>query len=430
MDRKNTANKVLLGVFLLFILASVLKYFYRDLIAVQLFSFITEAAVVGGVADWFAVTALFRKPLGFPWHTALITRHRDRVISAMADMIEHELLTIHSIKQRVDKICFVSLLIDWVEHRDGKLLLKRLFINHSIDILAGIDTKATSLYVDDMLKNRIREMNLSLHVRRAIQWAVKHKQYEKLIICIIDECIPMIQSSGTQKYIYQQLLKIREKQTRSIFEKAVFWLGEQTDSINLSEAADAVHEELLAALHAAKQTDHTLYKWVHDKLLVMIEELESQDSWPEILENWKHAVADEMDTTQIANDFIQIAVEDVENSSNSPILRWLDDQMQIYWGNFIQNQQAQIWLEAGIKQAVYKLIENEHRLIGIIVKNVLNTFSDEDLNQFIENKAGDDLQWIRINGCVVGGFVGLGLFVFLHVIYEPFVVTAVQEIFK
>jgi len=430
MDRKNTANKVLSGVFLLFILASVLKYFYKDLIAVQLFSFITEAAVVGGVADWFAVTALFRKPLGFPWHTALITRHRGRVIGAMADMIENELLTIQSIKQRVDKICFVSLLIDWVEHRDGKLLLKKLFINHSIDILAGIDAKAASLYLDDMLKNRVREMNLSPYVKRAIQWAVKHKQYEQLIICIIDECISMIQSSGTKKLIYQQLLKIKEKQTRSIFEKAVFWLGEQTDSINLSEAADAVYEELLITLHAAKQTDHTLYKWVHDKLLAMAEQLESQGSWSEVLENWKHAVAEEMDTTQLAGDFVQIALEAARDSSNSPILRWLDDQMQMYWDNFIENEQAQIWLETGIKQAVYKLIENEHRLIGIIVKNVLNTFSDEDLNQFIEDKAGDDLQWIRINGCVVGGFVGLGLFVFLHVIYEPFVVAAVQEIFK
>lgn len=63
-----------------------------------------EAAVVGGVADWFAVTALFGKPLGFPWHTALIAiLTRGRVISAVADMIEHELLSVNSIKERIEK---------------------------------------------------------------------------------------------------------------------------------------------------------------------------------------------------------------------------------------------------------------------------------------------------------------------------------------
>ena len=135
MKRKNIANHFLAGVFLLFVVASVLKYFYNELLSVQLLCFVTEASVVGGVADWFAVTALFRMPLGFPWHTALITRHRGRVISALADMIEYELLSVRSIKERVDKICFVRLLIDWVENEDGKLMLKKLFNKHSIDVI-------------------------------------------------------------------------------------------------------------------------------------------------------------------------------------------------------------------------------------------------------------------------------------------------------
>ena len=92
MDRKNMANKVLAGFFLMFVLASILKYFYKESLAVQLFGFVSEAAVVGGVADWFAVTALFRKPLGFPWHTAVITRHRGRVISGREELLDFEVL--------------------------------------------------------------------------------------------------------------------------------------------------------------------------------------------------------------------------------------------------------------------------------------------------------------------------------------------------
>jgi len=430
MDRRNMANKVLAGFFILFVLASVLKYFYKGSLAVQLLSFVTEAAVVGGVADWFAVTALFRKPLGFSWHTALITRHRGRVISAMADMIEYELLSIQSIKERVDKICFVSLLIDWVENNDGKLLLKNLFSKHSGDVLAGIDGEALVLYLDDMLKSKVRKIMLAPHIKIATKWAVEHNKYEQAVSCIVDECINMVQKHETKQLIYHQLLKIRDEQTKSIFEKAIFWLAEQTDSINLSEAADAVYEELLAILSEAKHPDHILYKWVHAKLLEMIDQLESPGSWSEAIEEWKQTVVTDMDVTQFVTNFIQLTLEAVRHSSNSPILLWLYEQVQNYWDDFTKNQQAQTWLEVGIKQAVHKLIEKEHQLIGVIVKNVLNTFSDDNLNQFIEDKAGDDLQWIRINGCVVGSIVGLGLFVFLHFIYDPYVVPAVQGIVR
>jgi len=424
------ANKFLAGVFLLFVLASVLKYFYKELLAVQLFSFVTEAAVVGGVADWFAVTALFTKPLGFPWHTALITRHRGRVINAMADMIEYELLSIQSIKQRVDKIYFVSLLIEWVENKDGKLLLKNLFSKHSEDVLAGIDGENLALYLDEILKIKVRTITITPHIKMAIKWVVMHKKYEQVVSCVVDECINILQKSEIRQLIYQQLLKIREQQTKSIFEKAVFWLAEQTDSINLSQAADVIYEELLAILSEAKQTDHILYKWIYANLLEIIDQLESPGSWLAAIEAWKEVVAKEMDTTQVTTHFAEVALEAIKDSSNSPVWIWLYEQIQNYWDNFTQNQQAQAWLEAGIKQAVHKLIENEHQLIGIIIKSVLNTFSNEDLNQFIEEKAGDDLQWIRINGCVVGGVVGLGLFVFLHFIYDPYVVPTVQGIFR
>lgn len=431
MDRRHMANKVLAGFFLLFVLASGLKFFYKELLAVQLLSFVAEAAVVGGVADWFAVTALFRKPLGFPWHTALITRHRGRVISAMATMIEDELLSIQSIKQRVDKISFVSLLMDWLENKDGKVLLKNLFSKYSSSALAGINIQAVTVHVDGMLKSKVRDMRLTPHVQRGTQWAVENNKYEGVVSCIVDECINMVKRPETKQWIYQQLLKIRDAQTKSILEKAVFWLAKQTDSVNLWEAADAVHEELLTILYDAKQTDHILYTWVQGKLLEMIDQLDSPaGSWSEVIEEWKDAVAKEMDVTQVVADFTHIALESAQDSSTSPIFLWLYDQVENYWRDFTHNQPAQTWLEGGIKQAVFTLIENEHQLISVIVTSVFNTFSDDDLNQFIEDKAGEDLQWIRINGCVVGALVGLLLFTFLRYIYDPFVLPALQGMIR
>ncbi len=426
MARRNLANQVLAGAFLLFVVASMLMHFYKEVPLVRLFHFVTEAAVVGGVADWFAVTAIFRKPLGFPWHTALITRHRGRVINAVADMIEHELLSVSSIKGRIEKISIINLFIHWVDHKEGKLFFKNLFVTHSGSILAGIDLGVGIGYFEKLLTSKAKEIKVGPPVRKAVQWAVEHKEYEEGVCYIVDKCMDILKESDAKQFIYQQLLKIQEKQTKSIFEKAIFWLAEQTDSVNLEQVADAIYEELILLLGEAKNKDHVLYQWVREKLIDMTKESKAPGSWMDIIEEWKTAVLAGADMRGVITEFAEIALESMKDSSNSPILLWLYEQSEIYWRNFTHNEEAKNWLESSIKQALYKLIENEHQLIGVIIHNVLDSFSDEDLNQFIEEKAGDDLQWIRINGCIVGAGVGFLLYIFLHYYYDQNVVPMIQ----
>lgn len=426
MRRRNLANEVLAGSFLLFVVASVLMHFYKEVPVVRLFHFMTEAAVVGGVADWFAVTAIFRKPLGFPWHTALITRHRGRVINAVADMIEHELLSVSSIKGRIEKISIINLFINWVDQKESKLFFKNLFVTHSGSILAGVNLGAGIGYFEKLLTSKAQEIKVGPPVRKAVQWAVEHKEYEEGVCYIVDKCMDILKESDAKQFIYQQLLKIQEKQTQSIFEKAIFWLAEQTDSVNLEQVADAIYEELILLLGEAKNKDHVLYQWVREKLIDMTKESKAPGSWMDIIEEWKAVVLAGADMRGVIAEFAEIALESMKDSSNSPILLWLYEQSEIYWRNFTHNEEAKIWLESSIKQALYKLIENEHQLIGVIIHNVLDSFSDEDLNQFIEEKAGDDLQWIRINGCIVGAGVGFLLYVFLHYCYDQNVVPMIQ----
>ncbi|MPM90495.1 hypothetical protein SDC9_137616 [bioreactor metagenome] len=72
-------------------------------------------------------------------------------------------------------------------------------------------------------------------------------------------------------------------------------------------------------------------------------------------------------------------------------------------------------------------MKKEHHLIGRVVKSVLGHFSNSDLSQFVEVKAGNDLQWIRINGSIVGGIVGMLLYGFLQGVYEPYVLPIIRS---
>ena len=90
MDRWNDADTTLVCAAACFLMAVGFKIVYADSILAEGFLFVTEAAMVGGIADWFAVTALFKKPLGFPFHTAILPRRREDFVKASVQMVQKE----------------------------------------------------------------------------------------------------------------------------------------------------------------------------------------------------------------------------------------------------------------------------------------------------------------------------------------------------
>ncbi|GMB02238.1 DUF445 domain-containing protein [Pelosinus sp. IPA-1] len=427
MNYRNMANKILAFVFCLFLLSIWLRYVYRDVLFIEMFYTVMEAAFVGGVADWFAITAIFKKPLGFPWHTELIPRHRDRVILSIGDMIEQDLLSIKSIKQQVDKVCFVKLMIDWIEHSGGRQLLRNLLDKHSKGLIMNIDPRVLAGYLETFIKTRIREMKIIPQFKIVTKWGLEQEKDKYLIIFILNELTNRIQRPDTKKTIYQYMEDIKQAKSKSLLEKTVIWIGEQTNSVNVSDATDVLYQELLNNLQEMKNPEHILHEWIHARLIEIVNRPDNEIPWADEMEHWKETVAERIELTEVAIFLTENFIEKISTSTHAHLLELLYSQAEQHWERFKSDPEMQHWLEIRIKKAIFELVEKEHYLIGTVVEEVLSTFSDEDFNRFIEDKAGDDLQWIRINGCVVGAIVGFIMFIFLHYFYDQNVVPIVQS---
>lgn len=425
---KNFANRVLVFVFMLFLLAVCLKYFYPGQLVANMFYATMTAALIGGIADWFAVTAIFKKPLGFPWHTALIPRHRDRVIVAVADMIERELLTVDSIKQRLDKVNFVKLFIEWTYSESGRRFLRLLLLRHSQTLIDTTKPDVVAKHFEAILKQGVHQVKLTPHVKSLIDWLLISGKGNEFFDNIIYELIYTLETPDTRKAIRKYLERIKEEKATSIVEKAILWFGERTDSVNLGEAADVLHAELLLLLNDLKNPEHRIRQWMNEKLRDLAMQLGPDSSLEQAIEKWKNTVLENVEIKRFVTGFAKSVLEGTSLRSDSPILLWLNKYIERYWCIFKENTALQDWLEEKIKGAVYKLIESEHYIIGQAVQQVLEKFTNEALSQFVEDKAGDDLQWIRVNGSVVGGLVGFMLFMFLHFIYDPYVLGTVKTI--
>ena len=429
MNNKSIANQILLLVFLLFLLSAGLKHYYKDIFAVEMLFAVMEAALVGGIADWFAITALFKKPLGFPWHTALIPRHRQKVIRSIRNIIDQDLLTVQAINKRVESSCFVTLLIGFVDHERGREFIRNSLERFGKDMISKLDIRDFVNQMEGFIRKEIKNINLISQMNNIVRWLLENDRARVLTMYIVDELINQLDKNEAKRNIYQYLEEMTQTKNRSPLERAFIWLGEQTNSVSLSDATDAFYAEILAILQEIKKPDHIIHNKIHENLTAIAEAPEKNYTWLEQVENWKMMLATEVElgdaVIHVSENFLKTT-----NPQLSPqLIDWIYTQMDRYWMFFKGNIELQEWLEVRIKQVIYELIEKEHYIIGEIVQRVLGEFNDDKLNRFVEEKAGDDLQWIRINGSIVGGIVGLLMFFFLRYVYDPYVVPIIQSWF-
>lgn len=413
--------------FCLFLSAVALKYYYKGNLAIEIYFAMMEAALVGGIADWFAITAIFKKPLGFPWHTALIPRHRERVIESIRVIIDHDLLTVQSIKNRVDTSHIVSMLINLVEDSRSKQLLSSWFEGFCKEIINKLDIADLVNHIDGFMKKEIRNSNLISQIKNVIRWILEKERVQIVTLYIIDELIRQLEKAETKQIIHRNLEEITRSKNRSPLERAFIWLGEQTNSVSIAEASEAFYVELLTMLQESKSPEHIIHKRISEKLTELLELPESEFTWLEQSENWKMILLTDIELGDRAVHIIKDVLRTVNPKIYTQLIAFVYNLLQRYWEFFKENSEIQDWLEVRIKKAIHQVIEQEHYVIGEMVQRVLSEFTDERLNNFVEDKAGDDLQWIRINGSVVGGLVGLIMFLFGHYFYNDYVVPIIQS---
>lgn len=443
----NQANIALAISGVLYVFSCLLSAYYPEMFAAELFSAVSEAALVGGIADWFAVTALFRKPFGFPYHTALIACNRQKLIAATARMVQNELLSTSSIQQKISQVCLVDLFIHWIEKQGGKVLIANTLARYTIYATQQIDLHELAKSAQNIMRTALHSWKFVPGLRTLGLTILERNQEERVLQFLLGKMKIKVAQIDTYKVIYSYLQSVAEEKTaaqRSTtfgFLAELFYEGAKVfDAINLEDAAKALQQEIYATIQDLEEKDHPLRLWLKQNLQDAIEKLGQDSVQSAEVENWKDALIDRIDFIQVLEPFFSYLLQPnlnegegtlafIQNHSmleqlkhftkKSPIMGWVFMQSERYWGLFLQDKGKQAWLERYFQDAVCHGVESQHEFIGSIVKSVLEQLSNEALNSLIEDKVGEDLQWVRINGSIVGGLVGLCLFLFLHFIYGP-----------
>ncbi|WPC42605.1 DUF445 domain-containing protein [Clostridium sp. JS66] len=454
MRNKKIADRLLFILLIAFITVVFIKAYFHKSFFTEMLGFVIEAALIGGIADWFAITALYEKPLGFPWHTAIIPKNRDKVINSIAYMVENELLNERTLKSRIKKIKIIDTLIEYIDRnaKQGGYIFEFLE-KYTTKFLEDIDKDKIARYIEDNLKSNLKEVDLSIYLSKILIFAVKSSDCEKLFVDVLEKIIAKAKEDNTRNEIYNMINELIKKNIdnkkgiqRMLMQVAVT-LAEETDSVNTLDAAYSIQKQILEVLLELKDINNPIHIEMINKIEEVIEKLHTDEKVISSVEKWKldtiekiiirNELGNVIENTIMAlryaikKESVQVDellskntnVENFQLYSNSmqPVINWLKEQISSYWENFKNDSKAKRSIEIYIKGFIYKIIKSEHHFIGIIVNKTLSNLTDDSLNDFIQKKAGNELHWIRINGCIVGAVFGLIVFLFMNGVYMPII---------
>ncbi len=359
---------------------------------VQAFS---EAAMVGALADWFAVTALFNHPLGIPIpHTNLIEKGKKSIGENLGQFVVGNFLTAGNIRPYISKLQLSAYAGAWLERPKNKLLLLNEATRLLGDILHRMDDKAIARFLARKGSAILSELKLNVIAGNTLQFFLERGEHEKLVTLLAEKI---------GLYIAEHQDLVREKvQGESYFFIPKFVDNKLADKISTGLvsyfeeiAADPAHRvrgEITAQLHLIVGRLHS-----DPGLEVEFRKLSGSLLAPEKLEEYAAAAWTSLKST----------LEEELSSERSMLKRYLSKTLDELSSNLLSDQDMQAKIDGWIRHNAYRYILRNAAQVGALISNTVGNWQGAELSRKLELEVGKDLQFIRINGTIVGGLVGL-----------------------
>jgi uncharacterized membrane-anchored protein YjiN (DUF445 family) len=357
-----------------------------------------EASMVGGLADWFAVTALFRYPLGLPIpHTAIIPRKKDQIGEGLAGFVSEHFLTAEIVGERMAAAR--------VPQRVGAWLAEPAHAHQVAEELSGAVGGMASVLRDDELRNavatfadkRLRELEVSPLLARVLEAACNSGQHQAALTVVL---------RGLMRFLEDNRSVFR----RRLADESPEWVPEWVDDRVFAKGFSALQSFLA---DVATREDHELRGTFDTQLRAFAERLRSDPEQRARVEQAKLQLLDRPDVrdwlTTLWTNLKKLIVDGAADPDSD--LRHSVESLTMRTGEVLRDDAA---VGAKVEEALQRLTGHiithyADDLAGVISATV-ERWDTAETSRRLELQVGRDLQFIRINGTVVGALAGLAIY--------------------
>ena len=356
-----------------------------------------EAAMVGAIADWFAVTALFRHPLGIPIpHTAIIPSNKDRIGDNLGNFLEHNFMSYEVVHGELERIDFAGSAAAWMSQSKNSSAVAVQITSAVPALLRMVEDKDASVFLQDALAGALKDVKLAPMLSRLLSVLAAGGQHRVLL----EKLLELVANALDANRPY-----IRQK----VHEHSPKWLPKVID--------DKFYERLMAGVeHILSDFQEEDSEWRVRFQAATDELIENLATSPVYEEKLRHLLDSSLGhplfrnyAGQVWDDVRQRLLADT-TSENSRIAAHLEQALRAFAAALGRHQTVQVKLNEWIRTFAAQTIVAKRELLVDLVRRVIRSWDAETLSRKFEMHVGRDLQYIRINGTIVGGLVGLVLY--------------------
>lgn len=406
---KRLALALLLAAALVFALTS---WAPRSL-AMDCLQAMAEAAMVGALADWFAVRALFRRvPIPFiARHTAIIPRNKDRIGANLAAFVRDKFLDADSLVALIRRHDVVGLLAQWLVRPDNARLLGQQVARMLAAALDMVQDRQVEHLIQKAARTLIGQVDLSQAMATVLGALTHNGRHQALLDEALAKLIDLLQVPDTRTLIAHTIVQwLKKEHPRKEKMLPTDWLGDKGAAM-LAHAL----ESLLADVAANPQ--HALRAQFDEAVQNLITRLQHDPDWARKAD----AVRRYLQTDATLGRYVQelwrgmrAALQRDLANEHSAVARNVRAMGQWLGQSLAQDAALRQALHARIEGWVQGLAPEVSQFVAQHIEDTVQRWDAQEMSQLIELNIGKDLQYIRINGTVVGGLIGLVLFAVSH----------------
>lgn len=395
---KPVATIILLVVTLLFLMS----YAHRQEPWWALLMHMSGAAMIGGLADWYAVTAIFTKPLGIPFKTAILPRSKNRLVQMGRHMISEELLRIPTLYYAIKRKRLVTRFIDYGLTSEGQQQIEQMLTGLTQQVLCHMDIGPFRKAVNQAVIKGVAQWRVTPLVILFGRCMLERKTAETLWLYFNRTCQQVIVSKQVYPYLYHVMDAIMHRYTRmSLFRELVIAFG--GESLHPQRLVVLVQKKAVAFLQANESLDSPLGRYLWGQAILFFNTLETNKEWQDFIEDhknrWFRVVLGEWQESLLTGKTV-----DWQRLITFLLLKWQR------WGRRLQKHpERYAQFERFLLLRAIGGLQKIHPMIDKVVGAELEAYSSQELTRIVRSKLYYDLQMVRINGSLVGAVLG-GLF--------------------
>jgi len=396
LDRmKRRATGLLVGATVLFVLSLALERQFPWLAFVRATA---EAAMVGGLADWFAITALFRHPLGIPIpHTAIIPSRKDRIGRSLGGFVQNNFLSREVIAARLHGLHIAERIAKWISDPSNSNRIAHHVATGLAGTAAVLRDEDVQAMIDRAVVTRVRKTQVAPVLGNVLSLLTADNRHQELL----DEALRLVTDAVSRN---EELIRQR------IREESPWWVPEAVD--------DKIHDKVVVAIEntlrqVAADPAHPLRERFDTALATFIERLKTS---PEL-----NARAEEIKEDILANPAVRQFSATIWGDTKEALTRYADrketdppgavEQGLMKLGTAVLGDAELLAkVDSWILDAVLYAVEQFRDEVAQLISYTVGQWDAEETSKKIELQIGKDLQYVRINGTLVGGLVGLLLY--------------------